>query len=77
MPTIPKSETAKQVNSLKKSKDKIFTFLLDENILPDNNTSERAIRNMHQRYCPLIFFSYFILFRIRILKMLFGFYKVV
>jgi len=46
MPTIPKSETAKQVNSLTKSKDKIFTFLLDENIPPDNNASERAIRNV-------------------------------
>ena len=29
MPTIPKSETAKQVKSFTKSKDKIFTFLLD------------------------------------------------
>lgn len=46
MPTIPKSETEKQVNSLAKSKDKIFTFLLDENIPPDNNASERAIRNV-------------------------------
>ena len=36
----------KQVNSLTKSKDKIFTFLLDENIPPDNNASERAIRNV-------------------------------
>ena len=46
MPTISKSETEKQVNSLAKSKDKIFTFLLDENIPPDNNASERAIRNV-------------------------------
>lgn len=46
MPTIEKSETYKQVNSFKKSKDKIFTFLLDENIPPDNNGSERAIRNI-------------------------------
>ena len=46
MPTIAKSETEKQVNSLTKSKDKIFTFLLDENIPPDNNASERAIRNV-------------------------------
>ena len=46
MPTISKSETEKQVNSLTKSKDKIFTFLLDENIPPDNNASERAIRNV-------------------------------
>ena len=46
MPTVPKSETQKQVNSLTKSKDKIFTFLLDENIPPDNNASERAIRNV-------------------------------
>ena len=46
MPTIPKSETAKQVNSITKSKDKIFTFLLDEEIPADNNGSERAIRNI-------------------------------
>ncbi len=39
-------ETHKQVKSLQKSKDKIFTFLLDENIPPDNNASERAIRNV-------------------------------
>jgi len=46
MPTIDKSETDKQVRSFQKSKDKIFTFLLDENIPPDNNASERAIRNV-------------------------------
>jgi len=46
MPTIDKSETQKQVKSFQKSKDKIFTFLLDENIPPDNNASERAIRNV-------------------------------
>jgi len=46
MPTIDKSETQKQVKSFEKSKDKIFTFLLDENIPPDNNASERAIRNV-------------------------------
>jgi hypothetical protein len=46
MPTIPKSETAKQVKSFTKSKDKIFTFLLDVNIPADNNASERAIRNV-------------------------------
>ena len=46
MPTLPKSETEKQVKSIKKAKDKIFTFLLDENIPPDNNASERAIRNI-------------------------------
>ena len=46
MPAIPKSETAKQVKSLTKAKNKIFTFLLDENIPPDNNGSERAIRNV-------------------------------
>ncbi len=45
-PTIDKSETAKQIKSITKSKDKIFTFLLDENIPPDNNGSERAIRNV-------------------------------
>jgi len=46
MPTIEKSETAKQVNSFKKAKNKIFTFLLEPNIPPDNNASERAIRNV-------------------------------
>jgi len=46
MPTIDKSETHKQVKSFAKSKNKIFTFLLDENIPPDNNASERAIRNV-------------------------------
>jgi len=46
MPTIDKSETHKQVKSFIKSKNKIFTFLLDENIPPDNNASERAIRNV-------------------------------
>jgi len=46
MPTLSKSETDKQVKSITKSKDKIFTFLLDENIPPDNNGSERAIRNI-------------------------------
>jgi len=46
MPTLLKSETDKQVNSITKARDKIFTFLLDENIPPDNNGSERAIRNI-------------------------------
>ena len=46
MPTLLKSETDRQVNSMTKSKDKIFTFLLDTNIPPDNNASERAIRNI-------------------------------
>jgi transposase len=46
MPSKPKSETDKQIKSITKSKDKIFTFLLDENIPPDNNGSERAIRNI-------------------------------
>ena len=46
IPTIDKSETHKQIKSLTKSKDKIFTFLLDANIPPDNNASERAIRNI-------------------------------
>jgi len=43
---IPKSETQKQINSFKKARDKIFTFLLYANIPPDNNSSERAIRNL-------------------------------
>jgi hypothetical protein len=46
MPVIEKSETHKQVKSFQKSKNKIFTFLLDPNIPPDNNASERAIRNV-------------------------------
>ena len=46
MPTIDKSETSKQIKSFRKAKDKIFTFLLDKNIPPDNNGSERAIRNI-------------------------------
>jgi hypothetical protein len=41
-----KEETQKQINSFKKAKDKIFTFLLYPNIPPDNNGSERAIRNL-------------------------------
>jgi len=45
-PTIDKSETAKQIKSFTKAKDKIFTFLLYSNIPPDNNSSERAIRNI-------------------------------
>jgi len=45
-PTIPKSETDKQIRSLTKSKDKIFTFLYYQNVPPDNNGSERAIRNV-------------------------------
>ncbi|MDF1884440.1 IS66 family transposase [Sulfurimonas sp. SAG-AH-194-C21] len=46
MPTIENSESHKQVKSFTKSKNKIFTFLLDENIPADNNGSERAIRNI-------------------------------
>jgi len=46
MPTLFKSETQKQVKSITKAKDKIFTFLLDEDIPADNNGSERAIRNI-------------------------------
>ena len=45
-PVIPKSETHKQIKSLTKSQDKIFTFLLHQNIPSDNNGSERAIRNV-------------------------------
>ncbi len=36
---VPKSETQKQINSFKKARDKIFTFLLYTNIPPDNNGS--------------------------------------
>jgi len=41
-----KSETQKQINSFLKARDKIFTFLLYPNVPPDNNGSERAIRNL-------------------------------
>jgi len=44
--TIPKSETHKQIKSFTKASNKIFTFLLYPNIPPDNNGSERAIRNI-------------------------------
>lgn len=42
----PKSQTHKQINSFRKARDKIFTFLLYPNVPPDNNGSERAIRNV-------------------------------
>jgi len=42
----PKSETKKQINSFLKARDKIFTFLLHPKVPPDNNGSERAIRNI-------------------------------
>ena len=45
-PTVPKSETDKQVRSLTKARGKIFTFLLYPDVPPDNNASERAIRNI-------------------------------
>ena len=45
-PTIEKSETAKQIKSLTKTRNKIFTFLQHPDIPPDNNGSERAIRNI-------------------------------
>jgi len=41
-----KSETQKQINSFLKARDKIFTFLLHPKVPPDNNGSERAIRNL-------------------------------
>jgi len=46
--TIPGSETHKQIQSLTKAhkKDQLFTFLLHPDIPPDNNGSERAIRNI-------------------------------
>ncbi len=45
---IPDSETQKQLNSFKKAheKNQIFTFLEHPTIPPDNNGSERAIRNV-------------------------------
>jgi len=44
--STPKSQTYKQINSFRKARDKIFTFLLYPNVPPDNNGSERAIRNV-------------------------------
>ncbi len=45
---LPDSETQKQLNSFKKAheRNQIFTFLEHPNIPPDNNGSERAIRNV-------------------------------
>ena len=45
-PVIAKSETDKQIRSLTRAREKIFTFLLYPNVPPDNNGSERAIRNI-------------------------------
>jgi len=45
-PVIPKSETHKQIKSFHKAREKIFTFLLYPDVPPDNNGSERAIRNV-------------------------------
>ena len=45
-PSTLKSQTHKQLNSFRKARDKIFTFLLYPNVPPDNNGSERAIRNV-------------------------------
>jgi len=45
-PVIQKSETARQIKSLTKAREKIFTFLKRPDIPPDNNGSERAIRNV-------------------------------
>ena len=44
----PNSETQKQLNSFRKAheRNQIFTFLEHPNIPPDNNGSERAIRNV-------------------------------
>lgn len=44
-PVEENSQTHKQIKSLTKVKDKIFTFLLYPNVPPDNNGSERAVRN--------------------------------
>ena len=44
--SIPKSQTHKQLKSFSKARDKIFTFLLYPHVPPDNNGSERAIRNV-------------------------------
>ena len=44
--SIAKSQTHKQLKSFSKARDKIFTFLLYPTVPPDNNGSERAIRNV-------------------------------
>jgi UDP-N-acetylglucosamine transferase subunit ALG13 len=44
--SVAKSQTQKQLKSFLKARDKIFTFLLHPSIPPDNNGSERAIRNV-------------------------------
>jgi transposase-like protein len=44
--SIEKSQTHKQLKSFRKARDKIFTFLLYPHVPPDNNGSERAIRNV-------------------------------
>ena len=44
--SIPKSQTQQQLKSFSKARDKIFTFLLYPHVPPDNNASERAIRNV-------------------------------
>jgi len=46
LPVTEKSETHKQIKSITRARDKIFTFLLHPDIPPDNNGSERAIRNV-------------------------------
>ena len=46
LPATEKNETHKQIKSITKARDKIFTFLLHPDIPPDNNGSERAIRNV-------------------------------
>jgi len=43
---VPKSETQKQLKSFYRTSSKIFTFLDNQYIPPDNNGSERAIRNI-------------------------------
>ncbi len=45
-PVIKESETHRQIKSLTKAREKIFTFLLHPDIPSDNNGSERAIRNI-------------------------------
>lgn len=39
-------ESLKQIKSLRKLEDKLFTFILYENVPADNNESERIIRNI-------------------------------
>jgi len=46
LPGTKSEESRKLQKSLKKHRDKIFTYLYNSEVPPDNNGSERAIRNV-------------------------------